>query len=355
MIEKFDPPAVGCQGLAWDGQHLWWVDVFTDELIILDTGGLSPKTIHRYETDFKYLSGIVYDGTDIWVAEYGDNRLYRLDRRLLVLWGEGNFVVRDSSLFKGIELVRAYGRGEVGLAKLLEPIKSGKVESSEFPYYIDWLIIYDLETEVGQMLEEIVKQGTDTELVAVAKRELGRLEEEAGAAEYEAFDEDDAEALLGDIRREIAGDFTEDIAGDSDEETSASDEYNNPFGKGFAEDDAGVVSFLVEAEDDAIYGTWRIFFGPALFDGISDEPADDPYAFPTFAKYQITISGGGLDNSIVLNYDAEPGYNEFEEEAIATGLDSGKYSINVFIHVQYKDGETNKVLNKTIPDLNVEM
>jgi len=86
-----------------------------------------------------------------------------------------------------------------------------------------------------------------------------------------------------------------------------------------------------------------------LFEGISTEADDDPYAFPTFARYIITVSGGSLEEPTKITFDGEPGNNETEDEDLASELGPGSYEVSMFIHVQYKDEDTNVGLNKTCP------
>jgi hypothetical protein len=78
VLKTLESPGVGCQGLAWDGRYLWYVDVFSDKISVLDVQGESAKVVRTYHTSLNYLSGIAFDGTHIWIADYGDNKLRRL-------------------------------------------------------------------------------------------------------------------------------------------------------------------------------------------------------------------------------------------------------------------------------------
>jgi hypothetical protein len=95
VVARHEPPGIGCQGLAWDGELLWFVDVFADEIVMLAVDGGEPRVVHRHRVGFSYLSGIAYDGHHIWVTEYGDDRLLRLHPVLqgqwrgAALWGDG--------------------------------------------------------------------------------------------------------------------------------------------------------------------------------------------------------------------------------------------------------------------------
>lgn len=86
VINKYDPPDVGCQGLAWDGKFLWFVDVFSGSIHVLDVAQEPPRTVKTYSTSFQYLSGVAFDGKAIWISEYGDKRLHRLKPELRAEW-----------------------------------------------------------------------------------------------------------------------------------------------------------------------------------------------------------------------------------------------------------------------------
>lgn len=76
--DRYPPPGKGCQGLAWDGRRLWFADVFSDSLYILDVSGGSPAVTGRWELPFDYVSGLAWDGSFLWVSEYGDKTLRRM-------------------------------------------------------------------------------------------------------------------------------------------------------------------------------------------------------------------------------------------------------------------------------------
>jgi hypothetical protein len=86
VISKNEPPDVGCQGLAWDGSNLWFVDVITHKIHVLDVNGDKPQVIYSYKTRFNNLSGVGFDGENIWISEYDNHRLHRLKHELIAQW-----------------------------------------------------------------------------------------------------------------------------------------------------------------------------------------------------------------------------------------------------------------------------
>jgi hypothetical protein len=86
VISKTEPPDVGCQGLAWDGINLWFVDVFSHKIHVIDVNGEKPQIIYSYKSRFNNLSGIGFDGENIWISEYDNHRMHRLKHELIAQW-----------------------------------------------------------------------------------------------------------------------------------------------------------------------------------------------------------------------------------------------------------------------------
>lgn len=85
-VARFDAPAVGCQGLAWDGRSLWWADVFEDALLVLDIADTGPAVRHRQAMRSSYLSGLAFDTDHVWVSDYDADRLRRLRDPFRAAW-----------------------------------------------------------------------------------------------------------------------------------------------------------------------------------------------------------------------------------------------------------------------------
>ena len=215
-------------------------------------------------------------------------------------------------------------------------------------------------------------------LRSFANRELDRLEEGRTAIEvyarmdgpealsdgFEVFEEELTTALDsfgGEFVRQLEAQLGEGLAGvtnsgdDSEDTSSSSDEYNNALVDELAGDDAGVESFSIELLNDTLYGSWNIYFGTELFQGRWNEVDDETIAFPTFAQYTISVSGGDLEESEQVTFEAEPGNNDVVYEELSSVLGPGTYTVSVSINVQYTDGGSNKSLNRSIPDLSVTL
>ncbi|HJZ12146.1 MAG TPA: hypothetical protein VJ521_08345, partial [Acidobacteriota bacterium] len=134
-----------------------------------------------------------------------------------------------------------------------------------------------------------------------------------------------------------------------------SDSYHTMKSPPFPDDDATVIDFTAEVRGDTLYGSWRIYFGEGLFRN-TPAPDSEEISMPTFAKYEISVSGNALQAPVVLNYDASAGENILSMEELASQLPPGTYRVALFIHVQYVDQYgTNRILNNSIPALQVEL
>jgi hypothetical protein len=119
-------------------------------------------------------------------------------------------------------------------------------------------------------------------------------------------------------------------------------------------DRADLIAAEAEIRNHKLYGTWKLYFGSELFSG-GAKGQEGIITMPVFAKYRITISGGSLTNAVVKEFDAIEGYNERRDHELASGLGSGKYKVEIFVHVQYVDrAGGNKILNSSMPSLAVE-
>jgi hypothetical protein len=120
IVARHEPPAVGCQGLAWDGKYLWFADVFDDGIFVLDVSGGTPKVVHREYSGMEYLSGVVFFERQIWITEYDDDRLHRIKPATRMAWtGEAPAEILASA----VQTAPVEG-SEEDLAKLREDLRS---------------------------------------------------------------------------------------------------------------------------------------------------------------------------------------------------------------------------------------
>ena len=311
VVGKRSSPHVGCQGLAWDDKYLWWVDVFSDRIYLLTTEKDQITTVHNYETRFGYLSGIGYDGKNIWVTEYDNKQLHRLNPNLLAAWSRGDFKTSHYAAFPGGEANPAASASlpadPAAVAQLLRKLRE---DSFGTRATAEELIKLGAKEQAIEVLRAMIKDSDQ----AVRVRALSTLRDLGAPANYDRYSR------------------------------------SSPI----SSDDAEVVDATAELRSDTLYASWKIHFGSELF-SVGATRQEGIITVPIFAKYRITVSGGSLTRSVVKEYEASEGINERRDQELASGLGPGKYKIEIFVHAQYVDrAGTNKILNSSMPSLEVE-
>lgn len=124
VTAKYTPPAVGCQGLAWDGEHLWFADVFTDSLFVLDVSGAEPVVVVRKQLEFPYISGVAFDGERVWVCEYGDKTLRRMSVPLQMALKRGLTEPEPEAVFEVQQIIPTAPGSEGEVAALRAKLRS---------------------------------------------------------------------------------------------------------------------------------------------------------------------------------------------------------------------------------------
>jgi hypothetical protein len=304
VLGRYDPPAVGCQGLAWDGSHLWWADVFTGNIYILKVDGSKPETLHTYHTRLEYLSGIAFDGSNIWITEYGDKKLRRLNPKLTELWSTGDRRVTN------------YEQAVTTLETLAQSTASTTSGSKDD-------LLQQIKSDPGHSraaIQELEKIGARDEGIQVLQ-ELMRSPD--GRTQSEARD---ALRQLGVL--------------------PTYDRYVNSFSR--TADDADAIEISAELAGDKLRASWRIYFGSQIFAGAKPDGSQ-----VATAKYRVTVRGGNLTSPVMKEYDAKAGDNVRTEE-LAGGLGPGRYTVEIAISAQFTDSSgANKVLNRVVPPLEV--
>jgi hypothetical protein len=120
-------------------------------------------------------------------------------------------------------------------------------------------------------------------------------------------------------------------------------------------EDVEISSWAIELREGSLYGSWRIFFGEELFE-TDTESSSGIITLPLFARYTVTVEGEPLAENIELAMEARPGENIQNNALLASGLGPGKYSADIFVHVQFVDREgTARIFNTSSFSLEVEM
>jgi len=121
------------------------------------------------------------------------------------------------------------------------------------------------------------------------------------------------------------------------------------------EEEMDAIDWQAEVRGDAIVASWRLWFGPRLFDTNTPSSDSSIISIPIFRRYTVSVEGGTLPAEVERVYDAIPGENVMNDVTLVSGLGPGKYTVNCFFHVQYvKSDGTNMILNESAMSLWVE-
>ena len=77
VIKSIDLPGKCCSGLAWDGSYLWSADYKSRKIYKID-----PKNgdvIKRLTTPGEWPAGLAWDGRHLWSADYKSRKIYKID------------------------------------------------------------------------------------------------------------------------------------------------------------------------------------------------------------------------------------------------------------------------------------
>jgi hypothetical protein len=89
----------------------------------------------------------------------------------------------------------------------------------------------------------------------------------------------------------------------------------------------------------------RIWFGSELF--VPREQGSSMVTIPIFARYTYTVKMPD-GTEVEKEFEATPGENALANVRLAGSQGPGEYSVSLFIHVQYVDGNgTARILNNS--------
>lgn len=79
-VQSFPSPENRPTGLTWDGQNLWIADIGTNRIYKLNPANGTVISSISGPVDAT-INGLAWDGTDLWCSDNGDaNKIYRLDK-----------------------------------------------------------------------------------------------------------------------------------------------------------------------------------------------------------------------------------------------------------------------------------
>jgi len=88
-------PSARCDGLAWDGTNLWFVDSSAQKIHVLNVKGTLAQVQRTYDTKMKSLGGIAFDHDSAWIVDNEGIRFCRFSPSIAQLSHVNNRFVSD--------------------------------------------------------------------------------------------------------------------------------------------------------------------------------------------------------------------------------------------------------------------
>jgi len=298
-------PASGCQGLAWDGRHLWWADVFDNEILELDVSGDEPLVVSRRSSAY-YPSGLAWDGSRMWLCEYDGNALHRL----------------------------ATGAGT-------EVPATEQASTDQTPTPRD--VATDPSDNVDELMAKVRAGSFGTSEATAKLVQLGHGERAREALRDLLWSDESLRRMQAERALKDNG-FPVDRA------------LETPFGEGdTGPGDTDLLELKLWFEGDDLHAAWRIHVGAELLAGVGGPPPGEGImSVPTFARYAISVRGGSLPQELEKEHEVDGVLSERRDEVLATGLGRGEYDVSVFIHVQTNAPGHPQILNNSAGSASIE-
>jgi hypothetical protein len=294
LLGRYPAPGKGCQGLTWDGNYLWWLDVFDDAVTLFDVSASTPRKVHDYTFTIAAPAGISFDGQSIWIGDHAESQLHRLNQQLYFDWlGKRFDINHHDQLTEAVQSDQHDSRTD-NMEKLLQPFSRGEVKTDAIPGFVESLRKRYNDGEILQILEKAREKTHEESIISAINSELNRLAE-PGKIDYSDDSVVDDESIK-------------------------------------------VTRFSAEIVDNDLVASWKLVAGNDVYSGIDAErPAEIPqdYDFETFIRYIVRVIDKRTDEITEFNYDMF--YDEEAREGVTLikRILPGEYRIDIDINAQY--------------------
>jgi hypothetical protein len=294
LLGSYLAPGKGCQGLTWDGNYLWWLDVFDDAVTLFDISASTPRKVHNYTFTIAAPAGISFDGQNIWIGDHAESQLHRLNQQLYFDWLGNRFDINHhDQLTEAVQSNQHDPRTE-DIERLLQPFAQGEMKAVAIPDFVKSLGGRYNDGEILQILQKAREKADDENIVSAINSELNRLAEPGKIDYSDDSPVDDASIKVAYFNAEIMG--------------------------------------------DDLVASWKLVAGNDIYTGIdAARPAGIPqdYDFETFIRYLVRVTDQRTDEITELNYDMF--YDEESREGVILikRIQPGEYSIDIDINAQY--------------------
>ena len=292
VIAQYEMPMKGCRGIAWDGYRLLWADDLTNTLNLVSLASGKPELVHTYQTAAAGLTGVAYDGKNIWIAESGKQEIRILDPRLQAQWLIGDYSIKGASQLASLDAAtsRVDEPEEVTLTR---PLLRGSLGTDKANEIINSLVETQGAIRTRELLGFVMPRLLDENVRGVVKARYDSLQD------YGGFSYKD-ERVLG----------PEDIQ----------------------------FSYLnVRIENGQMIGSWQVKAGDTIREGINAPvPGDVSNPLQPGIRYTIHIQSNKSDEPVIRDFEMTDSPDTQDDYVLLEGLETGTtYTVRATMNAAY--------------------
>ena len=292
VVAQYEVPMKGCRGLAWDGYRLLWADDMTNSLNLISLASDKPEVVHSYQTAAAGLTGVAYDGNNIWIAESGKKEIRQLDPRLQKQWLIGDYSIKGASQLASLD--EAAGRGvESEEVTLTRPLTRPSIGTAQVDQIIDSLIEEQGAARTRELLEFIMPKLLNDEVLKQVRARYNKLQDFGG------FSYKDDRVL--------------------------------------APEDIHFTYLNVRLENGQMIGSWEVRAGDTIAEGIgAPAPSDISNPLQPGIRYTIFIESDKSAEPITRDFEITESPDTQDNYVLLDGLENGTtYTVRATMSAAY--------------------
>jgi len=292
VLAQYEVPMKGCRGIAWDGYRLLWADDLGNTLNLVSLASGKPEVVHSYQTATAGLTGVAYDGKNIWIAESGRKEIRRLDPRLQAQWLIGDYSIKNAVQLASLD-ASAGGVDEPEEVTLTRPLLNTSLGTNKVNEILDSLVEGQGPVRTRELLQFVMPKLQDESVRKVVKARYDALKD------YGGFSYTD-ERVLG----------PEDIQ----------------------------FSYLnVRVANGQMIGSWEVKAGETITRGISEPvPSNVSNPLAPAIRYTIHIQSDKSNEPIDRDFEMTDSPDTQENYVLLDGLETGTtYTVRATMNAAY--------------------
>ena len=292
VLAQYEVPMKGCRGMAWDGYRLLWADDMTNSLNLVSLASGKPEVVHSYQTGAAGLTGVAYDGQNIWIAESGMKEIRLLDPRLQQQWLIGDYSIKGASQLASLDAAASGGQ-ESEEVTLTRPLTRPSLGTNEANQIIDSLIDSQGSTRARELLGFIMPKLLNNEIRKVVKSRYDKLQDYGG--------------------------------------------FSYKDGRVLGPEDIHFTYLDVRVENGQMIGSWEVKAGEVIAEGI-DAPIPSGISNPLQRgiHYTIHIQSNKSDEPFTRDFEMTESTDTQDDYVLLDGLENGTtYTVRATMSAAY--------------------